>query len=195
MCCRAFPEGMAKNKGDVILRDRLQFDVDANGNVDTLYGRVDLSDYVSIPKSEGIKIKEIRYQLREPGLNRTGAFRAQWTALAAPFFGSIKIAATTTAYETLADVGIGSPNVISCFEWNQVLDADAYLVNTVQEYSTPHLHPEGFPVVTDVLIGVAVENAGLVANQTIELDIMVIAEPVKLTKDDMENMLTQATDL
>lgn len=186
---------MAKNKGDVILRDRLQFDVDANGDVSTLYGRIDLSDYVSIPKSEGLKIKEVRYQLREPGLNQSGTFRAQWTALAAPFFGAIKFAATTTAYETLADVGIGSPNVISCVEWTQVLDADAYLVNNYNEYSTPHLHPEGFPVVTDVLIGVAVDNAGLIANQTIELDIMLIAEPVKLTKDDMENMLTQATDL
>ena len=47
---------MAKNKGDVILRDRLQFEVDANGDVSTLYGRIDLSDYVSIPKSEGLKI-------------------------------------------------------------------------------------------------------------------------------------------
>lgn len=188
---------MAKNKGDVILRDRLQFDVDANGEVNTLYGRVDLSDYVSIPKSEGLKIKEIRYQLRQPGLNPTGTFSAKWTILPAPFFGSIKIAATTTAYETLADVGIGSPNVISCFEWTQVVDVndDAYLVNNIQEYSTPHLHPEGFPVVTDLLIGVAVSSAGQIANQTVELDIMVIAEPVKLTKDDMENMLTQATDL
>ena len=57
------------------------------------------------------------------------------------------------------------------------------------------MHPEGFPVVTDVLIGVAASGCALLASDTVELDIMVIAEPVRLTKDDMEAMLTQATDL
>ena len=65
---------MAKGKNDLILRDRLQFTFDSNGAVATLYGRVDLSDYVSIPKSEGLKIKEIRFQLRDPTTANTGVF-------------------------------------------------------------------------------------------------------------------------
>lgn len=188
---------MAKGKNDLILRDRLQFTFDANGAVATLYGRVDLSDYVSIPKSEGLKIKEIRYQLRDPNNVNTGIFRLQLTDVAT-LTGtppSLKMYATTTAYETAVDVGIGSPNVINCVTIRQEYDGDAYLQTEYVDWSTPNLHPEGFPVVTDILIGVAAVGCALLDNKTVELDIMVIAEPVKLTKDDMEAMLTQATDL
>ena len=52
---------MAKGKNDLILRDRMQFTFTGD-DIPTLYGRVDLSDYVSIPKSEGLKIKEIRFK-------------------------------------------------------------------------------------------------------------------------------------
>jgi len=188
---------MAKGKNDLILRDRLQFTFDSNGAVSTLYGRVDLSDYVSIPKSEGLMIKEIRYQLRDPSQVETGVFRLLLTNVTTPTGTppSIKMYATTTAYETAVDVGIGSPNVINCVTIRQEQDPDAYLQTSMIEYGTPDLHPRGFPVVTDVLIGVAASGCALLADDTVELDIMVIAEPVKLTKDDMEAMLTQATDL
>lgn len=188
---------MAKGKNDLILRDRMQFDFDSNGAVSTLYGRIDLSDYVSIPKSEGLKIKEVRYQLRNPAAANTGNFRLALTntttATSTP--PSIKMFSTTTAYETAQDVGIGSPNVINCVTIRQEFDADAFLQTEYVDWATPNLHPEGFPVVTDVLVGVAAAGCDLLASTTIELDIMVIAEPVKLTKDDMESMLTQATDL
>ena len=39
---------MAKNSGDIILRDRMEFDLDANGNRTTVYGRIDLSSYISV---------------------------------------------------------------------------------------------------------------------------------------------------
>lgn len=195
--CRHAQLSMAKGKNDLILRDRLQFTFDSNGAVATLYGRVDLSDYVSIPKSEGLKIKEIRFQLRDPSTVNTGVFRALLTnvATATGTPPSIKMYSTTTAYETAQDVGVGSPNVINCVEIRQEQDTDAFLYTDYVEYSTPNLHPEGFPVVTDILIGVAASGCALLASDTVELDIMVIAEPVKLTKDDMEAMLTQATDL
>ena len=56
--------GMAKGTSDVILRDRLQFDIDSNGDTALVYGRIDLSDYVSIPENRGLAIKEVRFQLR-----------------------------------------------------------------------------------------------------------------------------------
>jgi len=31
-----------------MLRDRMEFTFDGNGDINTLYGRVDLSDYVSV---------------------------------------------------------------------------------------------------------------------------------------------------
>jgi hypothetical protein len=110
---------------------------------------------------------------------------------------------TTTAYETAQDVGIGSPNVINVVEHQHYITlAQESAVNvggnqlvSYFEYGVPDLHPDGFPVVTDLLIGVAAENCSKYNNDVLELDIMIVAEPVKLTKDDMELMLTQATDL
>ena len=39
---------MAKGKNDLILRDRLQFTIGTGGDLDVVYGRIDLSDYVSV---------------------------------------------------------------------------------------------------------------------------------------------------
>jgi len=66
-----------------------------------------------------------------------------------------------------------------------------------QWYGTPDLHPEGYDVVTDLLIGISLSNCDLdsLAGETCELDIMLIAEPKKITSKDMTQMLTQAQDL
>ncbi|GAG76145.1 unnamed protein product, partial [marine sediment metagenome] len=57
---------MARGKNDLILRDRLQFTLDANGDLAAVYGRVDLSDYVSVVNNQGLAIKETRVMLRNP---------------------------------------------------------------------------------------------------------------------------------
>ncbi|GAG68587.1 unnamed protein product, partial [marine sediment metagenome] len=67
--------------------------------------------------------------------------------------------------------------------------------NNYFEYGTPTLHPEGYTVVSDVLIGIGAQNCKQFANATLELDIMLVAEPVKVTKDELKEMLAQATDL
>ena len=163
----------------------MQYDVDNNGDVATLYGRVDLSDYVSIPKSEGLKIKEIRFQVRDTSEPQTGSFnqllnRDATTAT----FSSLKLYSTTTAYETAVDVGIGSPNVINvvehqCYthtiENGSGTNVGGNTLISYFEYGVPDLHPDGFPVVTDLLIGVAAENMAAYKNKTLELDIMIIA--------------------
>ena len=64
---------MAKGSRDVILRDRLQFNVNSSGDTALVYGRVDLSDYVNIVKKDGLAVKEIRYQVRDPTIT-TGVF-------------------------------------------------------------------------------------------------------------------------
>ena len=58
---------MAKGSRDLILRDRLQFSVNGSGDTALVYGRVDLSDFVNVVKREGMAIKEVRYQFRNPG--------------------------------------------------------------------------------------------------------------------------------
>jgi hypothetical protein len=106
--------------------------------------------------------------------------------------------ATTTAYETAADVGIASPNVLCMFERKSSANATAGFVTYEDHmFGTPDLHPEGYDVVTDLLIGVFgnnLQNSRLV-DTTLELDIMIIAEPKKITSKDLTQMLSQAQDL
>lgn len=205
---------MAKGTRDIILRDRLQFDVAATtGNVNLVYGRVDLSDYVSIVKNEGLAIKEIRFQFRDPASSLPfptwmNTEDPNGLSTIATNEASIRVFATTTAYELAQDVGIASPNVICMMERiNTVTIADngatpaglGFSVGQYKEnwYGTPDLHPEGYDVVTDLLIGVTANgllNTRLVGT-TQELDIMIIAEPKKITSKDLTQMLTQAQDL
>jgi hypothetical protein len=191
---------MAKGSRDLILRDRLQFDVNGSGDTDLVYGRVDLSDFVNVVKREGMSIKEIRYQLRSPaapnGILMPTLLR---TAGGADPNASIKVFGTTTAYENIADVGIASPDVINVLEMTTTLLEDgagnvADATNQWTHFGTPDLHPEGYHIVSDLLVGVACANIDSLGT-TLEIDVMVIGEPVKLTEADMTEMLTQQQDL
>ena len=187
---------MAKAARDLILRDRLQFDVNANGDTTLVYGRVDMSAFVNIVKREGFAVKEVRYQLRDPASVVTGVFNPLMS-LGTETFASLKIFATTTAYENAQDVGIASPDVISVFELTTVRETDVNspFANQWTLFGTPDLHPDGYNVVSDLLIGVAANDANTFANTTLEVDIMIIGEPVKLNEADMTEMLTQGQDL
>jgi len=201
---------MAKGANDVILRDRLQFDIDANGDTSLVYGRIDLSDYVSIVENKGLAIKEVRFQLR----TATAATNGVWpnlmsdltpTAFSATYYESyLKVFATTTAYELIEDVGIASPNVLCVFEKQSTVIADPtagigmLAVDTYEHMAgTPDLHPEGYDVVTDLLIGISLQNCtnDQLKSKTVEVDVMLIAEPKKITQKDLTQMLTQAQDL
>ena len=197
---------MAKGSSDVILRDRLQFDIDALGTTELVYGRIDLSDYVSIPENKGLALKEVRLMLRDP-TNLTGNWPANMgefdmATIANELESTIKVFATTTAYEEITDVGIASPNVICVYERTQVINTDngatfAWIESNEHFFGTPDLHPEGYDVVTDLLIGVSGRGlkSNRLAGQTVELDVMLIAEPKKITQRDLTQMLTQAQDL
>ena len=200
---------MAKGSNDVILRDRLQFDINTNGDTALVYGRVDMSDYVSIPENKGLAIKEVRFQLRTRVENDDGVFPnvlcdLDMTTYPAPgprSFSSVKIFATTTAYEQIVDVGVGSPNVLCVFEKQTTLIGATGIGATVDTYEhmfgTPDLHPEGYDIVTDLLIGIGLENctSDSLKDTTAELDVMIIAEPKKITARDLTQMLSQAQDL
>ena len=184
------------------MRDRLQFDFDAAGDVATVYGRIDLSDFVNVVSGKGLAIKEVRYQLRDPSNTANTGTLDPLLIGGAGTFASIKMFATTSAYENATDVGISSPNVLSVVESTSVAiiiasaNGDAVsLQNQWVEWSTPDLHPAGYNVVTDLLIGIAANDCLALASKTIEVDVMLIAEPIKLTKDDLNDMLIQAQDL
>lgn len=187
---------MAKGTRDLILRDRLQFTTDATGNRTLVYGRVDMSDFVNIVKKEGFAVKEIRYQLRNP-VAQNGIFDRTLRATGTGF-SSLKVFSTTTAYEDIQEVGIASPDVISVLELQTSTIAGAgevNFVNSALEFGTPDLHPAGYNVVSDLLIGVACVGLESMPDRTLEIDIMIIGEPVKLNEADMTEMLTQQQDL
>lgn len=194
---------MAKGSRDLILRDRLQFDVNGSGDTALVYGRVDLSDFVNVVKREGMAIKEIRYMLRSPSKANgvLSPLLLDTVVAVAPYRASVKVFASTTAYENVEDVGIASPDVISIMEMTTSITGDATgtAVGTANNqwihWGTPDLHPEGYNVVSDLLIGVAADNVSAQAGLTLEIDIMVIGEPVKLNEADMTEMLTQQQDL
>ena len=189
---------MPKMKGDVILRDRLQFTLDTNGNLPVNYGRIDLSDYVNVVRDEGLHIKEIFYELRGGPVTNTCVFDPV-ISQAGTSFAALQVFATTTAYEDANDVGIGSPNVLNqltmCTRRESSGGAGALWECQEHFRGVPDFHPEGFTVITDLLIGVACDNMTTYSDATVEIDVMIVAEPKKVTKDDLEKMLAQATDL
>ncbi len=203
---------MAKGARDIILRDRLQFDVEsATGDTDLVYGRIDLSDYVNIVKNEGLAIKEVRIQLRDPDPSSDGIVKTWMAPSSTTDLGGVsgltssflKIFATTTAYENVYDVGIASPNVLMVYERQFHLynnngapgQPQPVIQFHEQWFGTPDLHPEGYDVVTDLLIGVSAQNFKAYVTETLDIDVMLIAEPKKISKADLTDMLTQAQDL
>ena len=190
---------MAKRESDVILRDRLQFTLDNNGNLSVNYGRIDLSDYVNVVRNEGLQIKEITYQLRKTASASNTCVFDPVLGEETEAFASLQIFATTTAYEDAIDVGIASPNVLNNYTLTTTRETNAggsmLWKNDEHFRGVYDLHPDGYTVITDLLIGVAAENCKKYKNETIELDIMMVAEPKKVTKNDLERMLAQATDL
>jgi len=201
---------MAKNSGDVILRDRMQFDFDGSGDRTTLYGRIDLSAYVNPVERSGLAVKQMFFQLRSPnGGTNTGIFDPVGAIVSlgpeVSTLSSIKMWLSTRAYENAVDVGIASPDVLCVWERNSVAG------NTVYDGATPStsasilirdhwygpedLHPSGYTVVSDLLVGIAAEKWASEFDKTIELDVVLIAEPVKVTTERMNEILSQAQDL
>jgi len=195
---------MAKKASDLILRDRLQFTIGTGGNMDVVYGRIDLSDYVNTVNKKGLAVKEVRFQVRDPSNGDTGSFSQVLNGSANnPEKAFLKLFATTTAYENAADVGLASPNVFAIVEHQQyiqliqeaALNVGGNNVIEYFEFGTPDLHPDGYTVVTDILIGVAANNCAAYDGETLEVDIMLIAEPITVTQKELNEMLVQAQDL
>ena len=197
---------MTKNSGDIILRDRMEFDIDSGGFRTTVYGRIDLSSYISVVENRGLAVKALYFQVREQNstvLPNTGSWDpvADLEAGADGHRAALKIYATTRAYENAADVGIASPDVLCIREWTSTTSPNGTTSNATSYICTDNffgpmdLHPSGYVLVSDLLIGVAMDDWNTNDDDTLEVDILMIAEPVKVTKDRMNEMLAQAQDL
>ena len=199
---------MAKGTRDLILRDRLQFAPDAAGNQATVYGRFDLSEYVSTLERKGLAIKEVNLMLRDSNAGNTGTFNLSQgdinnSSVSTVKTSNLKIYATTRAYEDAADVGIASPDVLHIETFTTYLGprnaadptaSSVYMYADHMVYPTENLHPAGFPVVTDLLFGVASDTWEIAASKSLELDVMLIAEPITITAKQLTEMLVQGQD-
>ena len=202
---------MAKAKQDIILRDRLQFTLDAAGDLGLVYGRIDLSDYVNVVKRNGLLVKDVYIQVRDPNNNMVGnvntgmwsiIFSDQLQAIDTDGFNAFKVFVSSRAYEDAKDVGIASPDVLYIEEWGLMVQANALENQTRNHvhniYPMRDYHPGGYPVVSDLLVGIAVDaNAQdtFLDAATLEVDIMLIAETTSVTEKQMTQLLTQAQDL
>jgi len=187
----------------------MEFDLDSDGNRTTVYGRIDLSSYISVSGKKGLAIKEIFFHVREQSSTKlplTGVWDwmvADEVADADGHSGALKVYATTRAYEAAADVGIASPDVVCLREFISqtsptpagATDAGTSYAYTDRYYGPGDLHPEGYTVVSDLLIGVAADAWLANTDSTLEIDIMIIAEEVKVTQERMNDMLSQGMDL
>jgi len=208
---------MAKGPNDIILRDRLEFKL-TGGDLGLVWGRINLDDYVNPLKNEGLDIKEIFIQPRTNGgtgeiasqLTNTGNFfpaRGFIPATSTDSWSGMKVVASTRAYQSMSDIGIGSPDVYHCETWttqnSSIVIASAQgdsaaLSQTLvhQRYGVQDLHPSGAPIVSDLLIGVAADNLfSYDDNDVIYLDVQMVASPTKIGTKQLTEMLTQGQDL
>lgn len=200
---------MAKGTSDLILRDRLQFDLDAAGDRTTVYGRFDLSEFVSTLDRKGLSIKEVHFMLRNPSNGNTGNYvLAQGYTTNASNANvqrsHIKLFATTRAYENANQVGIASPDVLVVETFDAFLGPQtiqdppiansSFMHSTHMKYPTSDLHPDGYAVVTDLLVGIATDDWDLYDGDTVELDVMLVASPITITQKQLTEMLVQGQD-
>jgi len=200
----------------------MEFTTDANGDLAARYGRIDLDDYINVAKREGLVIKEIHFQFLNPitngtvvaGMSNTGIF----TPLPAEHTGpddfniqlGLKTYATTTAYTDASEVGIGSPDVLAIEELSCVQEGYGDAAGNVlafqierNNYGVTDLHPSGFPIISDLLVGVAMDTAYLgggaparyYADATVTLDVMIVAAPKTFTIADFGTIIAQQQDL
>lgn len=190
----------------------MQFEIDAAGDRTTLYGRIDMSNYVNPITRQGLAIKEIFFQLRNSlslGLANTGIFApvADFRSMSTTsgVMSGLKMYATTRAYENASEVGIASPDVICVEEHTSIVgvansganpgDNGATILTQSTRYGPMDLHPNGYTVVSDLLIGIATDKWDYLKDDVVEIDVLIIAEPIKVTTDRMNEILSQAQDL
>ena len=185
----------------------MEFTLDSNGDLTTVYGRIDLSAYVNVQKKAGLAVKQIFFHVREQAssaLDNTGI----WDPVADyqdanGNTSALKIVACTRAYEFMKDIGIASPDVLCIQEYTSTTspsgaagdDEGTSYWNTDRYFGPSDMHPEGYTLVSDLLVGVAVDNWERNADDTLELDILLIAEPVSVSQERVDALLTQAQDL
>lgn len=206
--------------------DRLSFTLpNGSGDQATIYGRLDMSDFIDPTQNRGVIVHDIQFNLRNPngtksGLTNTGAFSLFENMPGNLGVGwsdddrniAVKLCALNTAYQDLGEVGISTDGVYAMQEmvafqsYHSLADAAAGIAagysSVVQEtrnWTVGDLHGDGSLLLSDLLIGIATDNVQLgdaaAADIEIELDVVVHFSEKKVTQKEITQMLTANLDV
>jgi len=206
--------------------DRLSFTVpNGSGDVGTIYGRMDMSDFIDPTSNRGVIVHDVQFNLRNPAgtkstLTNTGMFSLfeNMPASVAPSWDDedrnigVKLCALNTAYQDLAEIGISTDGVYCIQEhyafqsYHSIADAASgvgggysSLAYELRDWTVNDLHGDGALLLSDLLIGIACDNLQLgdaaAADIDIEVDVVVHFSEKKVTNKEITAMITANLDV
>jgi hypothetical protein len=206
--------------------DRLSLTLpNGSGDVGTIFGRLDMSEFIDPVSNRGVIIHDVQFQLRNPsgtksGLTNTGMF-SLWEnmpgTIGAGFSDNdrnigVKLVALNTAYQDLAECGLSTDGVYCIQEhnafqsWHSIADPASgvgagysSVAYTERNWSVSDLHGDGALLLSDLLIGVAIDNLslgdGAAADIDIEIDVVVHFTEKKVSQKEITQMITANLDV
>lgn len=206
--------------------DRLSFTLpNGSGDVGTIYGRLDMSDFIDPTSNRGVIVHDVQFHLRNPNgtkntLTNSGMF-SLWENMPgdlAPAWDDndrnigVKLVALNTAYQDLAEVGISTDGVYCIQEhnafqsWHSIADSATNIAGGMssiaydsRDWTVSDLHGDGALLLSDLLIGVATDNLtlgdGAAADIDIEVDVVVHFTEKKVTNKEITAMITANLDV
>jgi len=206
--------------------DRLSFTLpNGSGDVGTIYGRMDFSDFIDPTANRGVIVHDVQFQLRNPNGTKSGLTETGMFSLFENMPGSIgagwddedrniglKLCALNTAYQDLAEVGISTDGIYCIQEHNAFQSyhslADAptgvaggysSLAYDKRDWTVADLHGDGALLLSDLLIGIACDNVqlgdALAVDIDIEVDVVVHFTEKKVSNKDITAMITANLDV
>jgi hypothetical protein len=206
--------------------DRLSLTLpNGTGDVATIYGRLDMSEFIDPVANRGVIVHDSQFQLRNPtgtksGLTNTGMFsllEAMPGAIAPAWDDEdrnigVKLVALNTAYQDLGECGLSTDGVYAIQEhyafqsYHSIADAAAQLaggyssvVMETRDWTVSDIHGDGALLLSDLLIGVALDNVQLgdaaAADIDIEIDVVVHFTEKKVSQKEITQMITANLDV
>lgn len=206
--------------------DRLSLTLpNGSGDQATIYGRLDMSEFIDPVANRGVIIHDVQFQLRNPSgtknnLTNTGMFSllenmegevaAGWTDDDRNI--AVKLVALNTAYQDLGECGLSTDGVYAIQEhyafqsYHSIADVAAQLaggyssvVVEKRDWTVSDIHGDGALLLSDLLIGVAMDNVTVgdsaAADINIEIDVVVHFTEKKVSQKEITQMITANLDV
>jgi hypothetical protein len=206
--------------------DRLSLSLpNGTGNQGTIYGRLDMSEFIDPVQNRGVIVHDIQFQLRNPNGTKSGLTNTGMFSLLENMPGSIgagwndedrnigvKLVALNTAYQDLAECGLSTDGVYAIQEhyafqsYHSLADAAtavsggySSVVVEQRDWTVSDIHGDGALLLSDLLIGVAMDKVTLgdsaAIDIEIELDVIVHFTEKKVSQKEITQMITANLDV